>query len=117
MSWLEMDPEQGMPGTTVYFDVACQDDLGPLSSSAFNFGPLQGDPEGHQPWHLYGTGTVRDVAPGYYDVTATCGSDQLANTFRVLESDHKPSTTKQVPVIPRGPVQTGGGGTATDGQG
>jgi hypothetical protein len=85
VSWLRVTPPQGSPGSRVSLDVACLDELGPVSSPALDVGPLAPDPQGHQPWRLTGAGTVRPgTAPGRYPVSATCGSQRLSATFTVV---------------------------------
>lgn len=65
-------------------DVACLDNLGAVHSLVLDVGPLAGNPDGHQPWHQFGTATVRsDAAPGRYTVSATCGTGQLSAPFTV----------------------------------
>jgi hypothetical protein len=85
MSWLKVTPEQGAPGSVVSLDVACLDTLGPVHSPVLDIGALKGNPEGHQPWHLFGSGTVRSgAAPGRYQMSATCGGTELSAAFTVL---------------------------------
>jgi len=85
MSWLRVSPEQGAPGSAVSLDVACLDHLGTVRSPVLDIGALKGNPEGHQPWHLFGPGTVRsDAAPGRYQISATCGTAELSTSFTVV---------------------------------
>ena len=85
VSWLRVAPQEGLRGATVKLDVACLDDLGAVNSPVLDVGALQPDPNGHQPWHLLGTATVRpDAAPGAYPVSANCGNQQLRATFTVV---------------------------------
>ncbi|MGH3868176.1 MAG: hypothetical protein ACRDQ4_19040 [Pseudonocardiaceae bacterium] len=85
VSWLRMSPEQGAPGSAVSLDVACLDNLGELHSPVLDIGALKGNPDGHQPWHLFGPGTVRsDAAPGRYQISATCGAAELSTAFTVI---------------------------------
>ncbi|MGH3896878.1 MAG: hypothetical protein ACRDTA_01235 [Pseudonocardiaceae bacterium] len=85
VSWLRVAPGQGPPHSAVSLDVACLDNLGPVWSPVLDLGSLQADLEGHQPWHLSGTATVRpDAAPGRYRVSATCGATELSTDFTVL---------------------------------
>lgn len=85
VSWLRVSPPQGSPGSRVFLDVACLDELGPVRSPALDVGPLAPDPQGHQPWHLSGAATVRPgAAPGRYPVFAGCGSGRLSATFTVV---------------------------------
>jgi hypothetical protein len=85
MSWLRVSPEQGAPSAAVALDVACLDNLGAVHSPVLAIGIVQGDPAGHQPWHLFGAATVRpDAAPGRYQISATCGADELSAAFTVL---------------------------------
>jgi hypothetical protein len=85
MSWLRVAPQEGLRGATVKVDVACLDDLGAVHSPVLDIGALQPDPNGHQPWHLFGTAMVRpDAAPGSYPVSAACGAQQLSATFTVV---------------------------------
>ena len=85
VSWLRVTPAQGTASSTVALDVACLDNLGTVQSPVLDVGPLQGHPEGHQPWHLFGTATVRpDAAPGRYRVSATCGASELSTDFTVV---------------------------------
>ncbi len=66
-------------------DVACLDNLGAVQSPVLDIGPLKGNPEGHQPWRLLGTATVRpDAAPGRYRIIATCGGSEIATDFTVV---------------------------------
>lgn len=84
-SWLRVSPQEGLRGATVSLDVACLDNLGAVRSPVLEIGALKGDPDGHQPWHLTGTATVRsDAAPGQYPVSADCGNDQLSAAFTVI---------------------------------
>ncbi|HEY6422816.1 MAG TPA: hypothetical protein VIY28_06125 [Pseudonocardiaceae bacterium] len=77
--WLRVSPELVAPGSTVSLNVACLDKLGPVSSPALDIGPLKGNPDGHQPWNLFGAATVHsNAAPGPYRVSATCGPDELS---------------------------------------
>lgn len=85
VSWLRVTPEQGVPNSAVSLDVACLDGLGVVQSPVLDIGTLKGDPEGHQPWHLFGTATVRpDAAPGRYRVSTTCGAGELSTDFTVV---------------------------------
>ena len=85
VSWLRLSPQEGLRGATVKLDVACLDELGPVQSPVFDVGALQPDPSGHQPWHVFGTATVRpDAAFGPHQVAATCGAQQLSATFTVV---------------------------------
>jgi hypothetical protein len=85
VSWLRVAPQEGLRNATVKLDVACLDDLGAVHSPVLDVGALQPDPNGHQPWHVFGTATVRpDAAPGAYPVSATCGTQQLRATFTVV---------------------------------
>lgn len=85
VSWLRVAPEQGTPNSVVSLDVACLDNLGAVQSPVLDIGPLQDNPEGHQPWHLFGTATVRpDAAPGRYRVSATCGASELSTDVTVV---------------------------------
>lgn len=87
VSWLRVSPEQGAPGSAVSLDVACLDNLGAVRSPVLDIGALKGNPDGHQPWHLFGTATVRsDAAPGRYQVSTTCGTIELSTTFTVLRA-------------------------------
>ncbi len=85
VSWLRVSPEQGAAGSAVSLDVACLDDLGAVRSPVLDIGLLKGNPDGHQPWRLFGTATVRaDVAPGRYRISATCGASELFTGFTVV---------------------------------
>jgi hypothetical protein len=85
MSWLRVSPEQGAPGSAVSLDVACLDKLGAVLSPVLTIGALKGNPDGHQPWHLFGAGTIRsDTVPGRYKVSATCGAVELSTAFTVV---------------------------------
>jgi hypothetical protein len=87
VSWLRVSPEQGAPGSAVSLDVACLDNLGAVRSPVLDIGALKGNPDGHQPWHLFGTATVHlDAAPGRYQVSTTCGIIELSTTFTVLRA-------------------------------
>jgi hypothetical protein len=69
----------------VSLDVACLDNLGAVRSPVLDIGALKGNPDGHQPWHLFGPGTVRsDAAPGRYQISATCGTAELSTAFTVV---------------------------------
>ncbi|MDQ4011993.1 MAG: hypothetical protein M3228_15165 [Actinomycetota bacterium] len=85
VSWLRATPGQGTPSSAVSLDVACLDNLGAVQSPVLDIGPLKGNPEGHQPWRLLGTATVRpDAAPGRYRIIATCGGSEIATDFTVV---------------------------------
>lgn len=85
VGWLRVSPEQGAPGSAVSLDVACLDKLGVVHSPVLDIGALKGNPDGHQPWHLFGPGTVSsDAAPGRYQVSATCGAAELSTAFTVV---------------------------------
>jgi hypothetical protein len=85
VSWLRVAPEQGARNSVVSLDVACLDGLGVVQSPVLDIGTLKGDPEGHQPWHLFGTAIVRpDAAPGRYRVSTTCGAGELSTDFTVV---------------------------------
>lgn len=85
VSWLRVSPAQGPPGSAVSLDVACLDNLGVVHSPVLDIGALKGNPEGHQPWHLFGPGTVRsNAAPGRYQISATCGTTELSAAFTVV---------------------------------
>jgi hypothetical protein len=85
VSWLRVSPPQGAPGSTVSLDVACLDNLGAVRSPVLDIGALKGNPDGHQPWHLSGTATVRSGAdPGRYQISAPCGADELSAAFTVV---------------------------------
>jgi hypothetical protein len=87
VSWLRLSPEQGAAGSVVSIDVACLDKLGAVNSSVLDIGPLRGNPDGHQPWRLFGSATVRsDAAPGRYRTSATCGASELSTGFTVVPS-------------------------------
>ncbi|MGH3828997.1 MAG: hypothetical protein ACRDRS_00880 [Pseudonocardiaceae bacterium] len=84
VSWLRVSPGQGAPGAAVTLDVACLDNLGAVRSPVLNIGELKGNPDGHQPWHLFGPATVRPTAtPGQYQITTTCGQTTLSAAFTV----------------------------------
>lgn len=85
VSWLRATPGQGAPNSTVSLDVACLDNLGTVQSPVLDVGSLRGNPDGHQPWRLLGTATVRpDAVAGRYRVVATCGADELSTDFTVV---------------------------------
>lgn len=85
VSWLRVAPERGVPNSEVSLDVACLDSLGAMHSPILDIGPLNANPEGHQPWHLFGTATVRpDAAPGRYRIFSTCGASELSTDFTVV---------------------------------
>lgn len=85
VSWLRTTPEQGSPNSTVSLDVACLDNLGTVQSPVLDIGPLKGNPEGHQPWRLLGTATVRpDAVAGRYRIFTTCGASELSTDFTVV---------------------------------
>jgi hypothetical protein len=84
-SWLRVTPQQGAPGSTVSLDVACLDNVGAVHSPVFDIGALKGNPEGHQPWRLFGTATVRsNAASGQYQISTTCGANELSTEFTVI---------------------------------
>lgn len=85
VSWLRATPEQGGPNSTVSLDVACLDNLGTVQSPVLDIGLLKGNPEGHQPWRLLGTATVRpDAVAGRYRIVTTCGASELSTDFTVV---------------------------------
>ena len=85
VSWLRATPGQGAPNSAVSLDVACLDDLGAVQSPVLDIGPLKGNPEGHQPWRLLGTATVRsDAVAGRYRIVTTCGASELSTDFTVV---------------------------------
>lgn len=85
VSWLRLSPEQGAAGSVVSVDVACLDNLGAVNSPVLDIGPLKGNPDGHQPWRLLGSATVRsDAAPGRHRISATCGASELSTDFTVV---------------------------------
>jgi hypothetical protein len=142
VSWLQVAPGVGEKGQPVWLDLACADALGPVDSPALDIGPLSADSEGHQPWHLSARATVRGgPGPGDYPVTAQCGDHLLSSTFTVFVRPPPPGGApadgqqpvgpqapaapqpqpqpqapaagpQQVPRVPRGPVETGGGAMA-----
>ncbi len=80
-----MSPAQGAVGSTVSLDVACLDNLGAVHSPVLDVGDLKGNPEGHQPWRLFGTATVRpNAAAGQYQISTTCGARELSIPFTVI---------------------------------
>jgi hypothetical protein len=82
---LRVTPQQGAPGSTVSLDVACLDNLGAVHSPVLDVGALKGNPEGHQPWRLFGTATVRtNAAAGQYQISTTCGANELSTAFTVI---------------------------------
>lgn len=84
---MRVAPEQGVAGSAVSLDVACLDNLGTVHSPVLDIGALNGDPEGHQPWHQFGAATIRsDAAPGRHQIFATCGAEELSTAFTVLPS-------------------------------
>jgi hypothetical protein len=85
VSWLQATPGQGTPNSAVSLDVACLDNLGTVQSPVLDIGPLQGNPEGHQPWRLLGTAIVRpDAVAGRYRIVTTCGASELSTDFTVV---------------------------------
>jgi hypothetical protein len=84
-NWLRVTPQQGTPGSTVSLDLACLDNVGVVHSPVLDIGALNGNPEGHQPWRLFGTATVRsNAASGHYQISTTCGADELSTEFTVI---------------------------------
>jgi hypothetical protein len=84
-NWLRVTPQQGTPGSTVSLDLACLDNVGVVHSPVLDIGALKGNPEGHQPWRLFGTATVRSNAvSGQYQISTTCGADELSTEFTVI---------------------------------
>jgi hypothetical protein len=82
---LRVTPQQGTPGSTVSLDLACLDNVGVVHSPVLDIGALNGNPEGHQPWRLFGTATVRsNAASGHYQISTTCGADELSTEFTVI---------------------------------
>ncbi|MFY9807037.1 MAG: hypothetical protein WAK86_07185 [Pseudonocardiaceae bacterium] len=85
VSWLRVSPQQGAPGAPVSLDVACLDGLGAVHSPVLDIGALKGNPDGHQPWNVFGTATVRpDAAPGQYQISARCGASELSAAITVV---------------------------------
>ena len=85
VSWLRLSPQEGLRNATVKLDVACLDELDQVKSPVLDVGALQPDPNGQQPWHVFGTATVRpDAAFGPTPVSATCGTQQLSAIFTVV---------------------------------
>jgi hypothetical protein len=69
----------------VSLDVACLDGLGAVHSPVLDIGALKGNADGHEPWNVFGTATVRsDAAPGRYQISASCGAGELSAVFTVL---------------------------------
>lgn len=84
-NWLRVTPQRGTPGSTVSLDLACLDNVGVVHSPVLDIGALKGNPEGHQPWRLFGTATVRSNAvSGQYQISTTCGADELSTEFTVI---------------------------------
>ncbi|MFN2479258.1 MAG: hypothetical protein ABR615_08820 [Pseudonocardiaceae bacterium] len=84
-SWLRVSPQQGAPGSTVSLDLACLDNVGAVHSPVLDIGALKGNPAGHQPWRLFGTATVRsNAAAGQYQISTTCGANELSTQFTVI---------------------------------
>ncbi len=82
---MRVSPQQGAPGSTVSLDVACLDNVGTVHSPVLDIGALKGNPEGHQPWRLFGTATVRsNAAAGQYQISTTCGATELSTEFTVI---------------------------------
>jgi hypothetical protein len=78
-------PQQGTPGSTLSIDLACLDNVGAVHSPVLDIGALKGNPEGHQPWRLFGTATVRsNAASGQYQISTTCGANELSTDFTVV---------------------------------
>ncbi|MBV9847397.1 MAG: hypothetical protein JOZ47_20345 [Kutzneria sp.] len=104
---ISVAPPSGTPGTKVAVTVACEDPkVGPVISDVLAVGELAANPDGHQPWALHADGVVRTGAVrGGHLVSVTCGGRTATTTFTVVPG--------QVRQVPRGPAQTGGGGTAS----
>lgn len=103
---LILTPGRAPRGATVTVQAACDTEPGPVTSPALSMGPLRRDPNGHQPWALRATGTVRPNAePGPHPVMVTCGEQTLRATFTVLTDARRP----QVQQPPAGGVETGDG--------
>jgi hypothetical protein len=115
LRWITVSPSRGSAGQRVSVQVACVDQAGPVLSSALNSGPLARNAAGHQPWALFTTAVVRDVRPGSYPVSAQCGGTPVSTTFTVAAPavSTSPAASAQVPTMPSGPAQTGGGGMAS----
>lgn len=110
---LVLDPDSGVPGQTVITATAtCDDpDGAELSSPVLESVPLTRDPDGHQPWALRGTTSiVPEAQPGTYPVFADCSDGLAAAVITVLRPDGGVEDDDgQVPRVPRGAPQTGGG--------
>jgi hypothetical protein len=86
-----------------------------LSSPVLQTVTLAPDPEGHQPWALHGSTTVRDDAePGDYPVSAHCAAGPVETTLTVLaapitDAGQTGPGAGQVSRVPRGAPETGDG--------
>ncbi|RZS36779.1 hypothetical protein EV193_10613 [Herbihabitans rhizosphaerae] len=111
--WLRLSAYSGYPGEKVSVAAACdRGEVSPLTAVALRqTEPFGSNPDGHQPWAFFAETVIKDVKPGSYPVSFHCGGDPVTQHFTVLE--RKQGT--QVKEIPQGPVDTGGGGTATIG--
>ncbi|HWE90448.1 MAG TPA: hypothetical protein VG317_13390 [Pseudonocardiaceae bacterium] len=115
LRWITVSPSRGSAGQRVSVQVACVDQAGPVLSSALNSGPLARNAAGQEPWALFTTAVVRGVRPGSYPVSAPCGGTPVSTTFTVAAPavSTSPAASAQVPTMPSGPAQTGGGGMAS----
>ncbi|MBP2471831.1 hypothetical protein JOF53_000703 [Crossiella equi] len=103
-TFVVVTPAQGTAGQHVTVQVGCPRQPDPVVSRALALGALTRDPQGHQPWALRATGTVRrDVTPGVYEVSTTCTGVALRTTFVVRAGE------PQVKHPPEGGVETGDG--------
>ncbi|MEV4315230.1 hypothetical protein [Actinocrispum sp. NPDC049592] len=96
-------PGVARPGQHVTVQVNCAAEGGSVRSAVLSAGRLAANPDGHQPWAVFATGTVKSTAkPGKYDVTTVCEGRTRTGTI----------TVRQVAQKPKGAPQTGGGGTS-----
>ncbi|MPZ66692.1 MAG: hypothetical protein GEU83_14670 [Pseudonocardiaceae bacterium] len=109
---LALNPATVAPGQTVIATAACgAGDEATLASPVLAPVVLTADPDGHQPWALHGTTTVRqDAQPGDHDVVADCDGGAVSTVLTVLpvctDSD---DDGDQVERVPKGAPETGGG--------
>lgn len=120
--WIEVSPSSGSPGDRLSVEIACDVQPGAIRSMALTATTPQRNADGHQPWALFATATVRPVAAGRYPVTVTCGGQQLATTLTVptggsaapAPMTSAPLSSQQVRIVPQGAAATGDGSTAAN---
>lgn len=120
---LNVRPNPVIAGQPLHFDfVSCHSEVPPIPTPAVAGGTLVLRPGGGGSWYA----DVRSGdKPGKYRITANCPAEQDSATAEVTvlarstpapptTSAPVPSTTPQVPVVPKGAPETGGGGLAAE---